>query len=391
VPGFHESIPRYGRRVAVELGRGSRPVAGGSVEPRPRGLRIAIDERQKLRSASVRLRPLVMVLCAAACAAPACAQGGGALRVYADRARGELVIESAPVDVAASAHAQVLPAQAAAPVGGWLHGYTVELVDARGRTFPQRLLHHAIVMVPNRRGLFDPIMLRLVAAGHETPAVHLPSLVGYRLRRGDPLRLAAMLANEGNAPFHGVRVRVRMPLKPEDAWLHPIAIVPFSMDVMPTGTQRAWDLPPGHSHRSWEGRPAVAGRILGIGGHLHRYGVALRLEDLTARTVLWDGRPVRRADGEVVRMPTHTFLRGVPVRPDHLYRLTAVYDNPTGRTIPGGGMGAAGGAVIPADPARWPAVDARSREFQLDLRANSTDPAAHAAMGAMPGMHAPRH
>jgi hypothetical protein len=328
------------------------------------------------------------LLCAAAFAAPAAAQRAGAMRIYQDRARGELVIESGPVDVPGSAHVQVLPAQALAPVGGWLHGYTVELVDARGRTLPQRLLHHVIVMVPNRRALFNPIMLRLVGASHETPSVHLPALVGYRLRRGDPLRIAGMLHNDGAAGFRGVRVRVRMPLKSEDAWVHPLAIVPWSMDVMPTGTQRAWDLPPGRSQRSWESRPAVAARILGIGGHLHRYGVALRLEDVTARTVLWEGRPARRPNGEVVAMPTHTFLRGVPVRPDHVYRLTAVYENPTGHTIPGGGMGAAGGAVIPADPARWPAVDVRDREFQLDLRANSTDPAAHpAGMHGMPGMH----
>lgn len=330
------------------------------------------------------------LLCATAAPSQPPAQAAApAMRVYADRARGELVLESRPVDVAArSGHAQVLPVQAAAPVGGWLHGYVVELVDARGRPVPRELLHHVIVVVPNRRGLFNPIMLRLVAAGHETPVVRLPSLVGYRLRRGDPLLIAGMLDNEGAGAYRGVRIRVRMPLKSENAWIRPITIFPWSMDVMPTGTQRAWDLPPGRSHRSWEASPVVAGRMLGIGGHLHRYGVALRFEDVTARKTLWDGRPVRGANGEVLRMPTRTFLRGVPVRPDHRYRLTAFYENPTGRTIPAGGMGAAGGAVIPDDPARWPGVDRRSAEYQLDLRANSTDPAAHTNdMQGMPGMH----
>ena len=315
------------------------------------------------------------------------------MRVYADRAHGELVVESPPIDLAArSGHAQVLPAEAVAPVGGWLHGYSVELVDGRGRSLPKELLHHVIVTVPNRRGLFNPIMLRLVAAGHETPVVRLPSLVGYRLRAGDTLLIAGMLDNERPDAYRGVRVRVRMPMKSADAWIRPIAIVPFSMDVMPTGTQRAWDLPPGHSHRSWEGRPAVAARILGIGGHLHRYGTALRLEDVTAGTVIWTGVPERSASGEVLRMPTKTFLTGVAVRPDHVYRLTAFYDNPTGRTIPGGGMGAAGGAVIPSNSAAWPAVDRTNAEFRLDLRANSTDPASHAAgMPGMPGMSGMHH
>lgn len=314
------------------------------------------------------------------------------MRVYEDRAHGELVVESAPIDLAArSGHAQVLPTQAAVPVGGWLHGYSVELVDGRGRTLPQTLLHHVIVTVPNRRGLFNPIMLRLVAAGHETPVVHLPSLLGYRLHAGDRLLIAAMLDNERADAYQGVRVRVRMPMKSADAWIRPIGIVPFSMDVMPTGTQRAWDLPPGRSHRSWEGRPAVAVRMLGIGGHLHRYGTALRLEDVTAGTVIWNGIPVRDASGEVLRMPTKTFLTGVALRPDHVYRLSAFYDNPTGRTIPAGGMGAAGGAVIPSDADAWPTVDRTNPEFLLDLRANSTNPADHAndmrGMAGMGGMH----
>jgi hypothetical protein len=287
---------------------------------------------------------------------------------------------------------QVFPAEAAVPVGGWVHGYAAELVDARGNPVPQALLHHVIVVVPNRRGLFGPEMLRLAAAGRETPVVRLPGVVGYRLRRGEPLRIAAMLENEGGVAYRGVRVRVRMPLRREGGWMRPLAIVPFAMNVMPTGTQRAFDLPPGRSQRSWEGRPVVSGRILGIGGHLHRYGTALRFEDVTARTVLWDGRPTRGRSGEVLGMPTHTFLRGPVVRPDHLYRLTAVYDNPTGRTIPGGGMGAAGGALIPTDPAHWPAVDRASPEYLLDIRANSTDPAAHAGdMHGMPGMAGMHH
>ncbi|HEX8906657.1 MAG TPA: hypothetical protein VF771_17535 [Longimicrobiaceae bacterium] len=327
------------------------------------------------------------VLCATAARSQAPGQATGpAMRIYADRARGELVVESRAVDLTArSGHAQVLPVQAAAPVGGWLHGYRVELVDARGRIVPRTLLHHVIVVVPDRRALFNPIMLRLVAAGHETPVVRLPAMVGYRLRRGDPLLITGMLDNEGAAAYRGVRIRVRMPLRGEGAWIRPVAIIPFSMDVMPTGTQRAWDLPAGRSQRSWEGSPAVRGRILGIGGHLHRYGVALRLVDVTAGKTLWDGRPVRDASGQVLRMPTRTFLRAVDVRPDHRYRLTAVYDNPTGRTIPGGGMGAAGGAFIPARPDEWPAIDRTSREYLLDLRANSPDPAAHA--GDMHGMH----
>jgi hypothetical protein len=331
------------------------------------------------------------VMAAVCCTLPrpaAAQQRAGGMRVYADVAQGQLVVESPSVDLPAhGGHTQVLPARAVAPVDGWLHGYQVELVDGHGRRLPQALLHHVIVTVPGRRGLFNPIMLRLVAAGRETPVVHLPSLVGYHLQRGDTLLIAAMLENEGAAAYQGVRIRVRMPVAHATGWIHPVTIFPFSVDVMPTGAGRAWDLPPGRSHRSWQGSPAVAARLLGIGGHLHRYGVALRFEDVTARKVLWTGIPVRDAAGEVLRMPTQTFVRGAELRPDHVYRLTAFYDNPTGRMIPAGGMGAAGGAVIPDSPPAWPGVNRADPEFRLDLRSNSTDPAAHAHdMQGMPGM-----
>ncbi|MBV9108314.1 MAG: hypothetical protein JO306_02780 [Gemmatimonadetes bacterium] len=312
------------------------------------------------------------------------------MRIYEDRAAGEIVIESAAADVAGtSGHVQILPAEGTVPVGGWLHGYSVELVDAAGRPVPQQLLHHLIVLVPNRRGLFNASMLRLVAAGHETPVVKLPSVVGYRIHAGDRLVLAGMLHNESATAYRGVRVRVHMPLKREGGLIRPMSIFPFSMDVMPTGTQRAFDLPPGRSEKSWEGRPAVDGRIIGVGGHLHRYGVSLTLTDVTAGKVLWEGVPVRDSTGEIVSLPTHTFRLGlgVGIRADHVYRLTAVYDNPTRHTIVDGGMGAAGGAFVPSDQAAWPALDTSNPEYLLDERANSTDPAAHHHdMDGMPGM-----
>jgi hypothetical protein len=69
-------------------------------------------------------------------------------------------------------------------------------------------------------------------------------------------------------------------------------------------------------------------------------------------------------------MPTRHFVSGLglPVRPDHLYRLTAVYDNPTGATIAAGGMGALGGLLLPARGARWPAAAREDAEYQRDVR-----------------------
>jgi hypothetical protein len=91
---------------------------------------------------------------------------------------------------------------------------------------------------------------------------------------------------------------------------------------------------------------------------------------VTAGKVLWDARPITDEAGNLVEMPIKKFLwrLGIPIRPDHTYRLTAVYDNPTGETIPDGAMGALGGVFLPSSGTTWPIIDPRSPEYQLDLK-----------------------
>jgi hypothetical protein len=224
------------------------------------------------------------------------------------------------------------------------------------------------VIAPGQRELFSPIMLRVAAAGQETGPVALPRMLGYRVRRGQELILTSMLHDPTGRGHRSVWLRLHFAYTPADVVVKPMAVLPFYVDVMPPASLHSYDLAPGRSRRSWEARPAVAARILAIGGHVHRYGTALRMEDVTAGTVIWEGRPVVGRDGEVTAMPHAEFVwkLGVPVRPDHVYRVTAEYDNTSGRTIPGGAMGALAGILVPDDPARWPAVDRNDPELKLD-------------------------
>lgn len=291
------------------------------------------------------------------------------LQLRVDAGHRDVVLEVGPVDLPASGDHKQLPAyHARIPVDGWLHGYRVEMVDAQGRPVPRRTLHHVNVIVPGQRELFSPIMLRLAAAGEETAPVGLPRMLGYHVRSGQELIVTVMLHNPTPQAYRGVKLRLHFGYTPGDALLKPLSVFPFYMDVMPPASLHSWDLPAGRSSRSWEGRPAVAGRILGVGGHLHQYGTALRLEDVTAGTVIWTARPEVDRDGEVVGIPTSSFVwqLGIPVRPDHVYRLTAEYFNPTGQMIPGGAMGALGGAFVPDGNARWPGVDPNNPELKLD-------------------------
>jgi len=291
------------------------------------------------------------------------------LRISADPDARDMVMEVGPVDLPANGEHRQLPAfHAAIPMDGWLHGYRVEMVDGQGRPVPRRTLHHVNVIATGQRELFSPIMLRVAAAGQETAPVQLPRMLGYRVRRGQELIVTAMMHNPTPQGFRGVRLRVHFPYTPAGAVLRPVAVVPFYMDVMPPASLHSYDLPAGRSSKSWEARPAVDGRLIGVSGHLHRFGTALRLEDMTARRVIWEARPTLGPDGDVVSMPQGLFYLklGVPVDRTHVYRLTAEYDNTTGAAIPGGGMGALGGAFAPAGDEPWPGVDRNDPQLKLD-------------------------
>jgi hypothetical protein len=299
------------------------------------------------------------------------AMSSATLRSTVDR--GDLVLELGPFDLPAKAGhddiRQAMPSSVAAGTDGWLRGYTIELADSAGRPVPQTVVHHVNVIIPDKRELFSPIMLRLAAAGAETSPVGLPWFLGYPIKSTDSLLVSAMLHNESDVSYRGVRLRVRMPLTKRHI-LGAMTIFPFYMDVMPPAGSHSFDLPVGRTEHFWEGSPAVNGRILGVSGHMHKYGTLLRLEDRTSGKVLWEGKPVVDSTGEVTSIPIKRFVKtfGVGVRADHVYRLTAVYDNPTGEPIIDGGMGALGGVFKPDDAGSWPAVNRSDPDYVLDWR-----------------------
>ncbi len=324
--------------------------------------------------------------------------GAPSLRIGLNAAARDMVVEVGPVDLPAGGDHRQLPAfHTAIPLDGWLQGYRVEMVDGQGRPVPRITLHHVNVIAPGQRELFSPIMLRVAAAGQETAPVELPRMLGYRVHRGQELIVTSMVHNPTGQSYRGVRLRVHFPYTPAGAVLRPVSVFPFYMDVMPPASLHGYDLPAGRSRRSWEARPAVNGRLVGISGHLHQYGTALRLEDVTARRVIWEARPTLGPDGDVVAMPQGLLYRklGVHIYRDHLYRVTAEYDNTSGAAIPGGAMGALGGAFAPDAGAAWPGVNRDDPQLRLDWHLVHTgNPNGHGAHhhgapaghGTMPGM-----
>lgn len=298
------------------------------------------------------------------------------LQVYRDR--GDIVFDLGPIELPAHAMHDMVrqprPAVGMFGADGWIHGYELECVDSAGRAVPHSVVHHIVVYDPAKRELFSPLMLRLAAAGAETPAVALPRVLGLRVQPGDSVIVTAMVDNPTARAYHGVHLRLRFRFTRGSSWIPTMPVYPFWLDVTPPTGDHSFDLPPGRSEHHWEGRPAIAGRILGLTGHLHRYGALLQLEDRTAHRVLWSVKPDTDANGDIKDIPVTNFILhlGVPVYPDHVYRLTAVYDNTSGRTITDDAMGVVGGVVLPTGGA-WPNVDPADPGYQFDVKSTWSD------------------
>jgi hypothetical protein len=266
------------------------------------------------------------------------------------------------------------------PASGSIHGFHVEIVDADGRRLPNTMLHHLNVCDLEHRELFLPIELHVLAASKETGSPSIPGHVfGLPLQRGQRLVTYAMLHNTTPIAHPGVRVRLVLSYMPERQFWRPWPLFrgyPWVMDVMfpfghPPGGIKAFDLPPGRSVRSWEARPAIPGKIVGVGGHAHDYAVRLELTDATTGEVIWRVAPNTDGAGHVTSIPFGRFYRwnrlGVHITPEHTYRVTVVYENPTGRVLHDGGMGVVAGLFIPDRGHAWPPADTTDATYRQDL------------------------
>ncbi|HEY7462244.1 MAG TPA: hypothetical protein VIC59_10265 [Gemmatimonadota bacterium] len=298
------------------------------------------------------------------------------IRVVDQADRGEMVFLIGPVDLPAGhgpgghMHMGGVPLQVVTfPRAGWIHGFLTDMVDAGGVPLTESFLHHVNVIDPDHRELFSPISQRIMAAGPETGKKELPPSMGLPVEQGQRLLVRAVFHNPTPTAHDGVYLRIRFEFTPSQAGEGRAGVFPVYIDVRPPVGPKAFDLPPGVSTQSWEGSPAVTGRLLAAGGHMHQYGKGLVLEDLTDPKVLWKVEPKIDAQGNIQSIPIGSFWKkgGVPMRADHVYRLTVIYDNPTGATIPSGGMGTLGGVFIPEPGETWPDVARQDPQYVADL------------------------
>jgi len=251
-----------------------------------------------------------------------------------------------------------LPIQMAeVPVDGWLHGFEVRMEDGEGNALPMDLLHHVNFIDPDKRDVFAPIARRVIAAGRETSQKMLPDLLGYPIQAGDRMIISSMFANPigRDIPEAYLRVRISYSLE-EDGFMQPRDVYPFYLDVMGPVGAKDFPVPPGRTVHAYEASPVIEGRILGIGGHLHDYAKALRLEDVTEGKVIWEAETEYSDQGRLkgVSESQLWMTGGIKVSPDHVYRIYVEYENPTPHPTPDGGMGEIGGVIWASKDVVWP-------------------------------------
>jgi hypothetical protein len=287
------------------------------------------------------------------------AKGAGAkLSVANDEARHVLTVRLGPLKLPAGAGMNVPQAPTqhfTVPFDGWLTAYHPGLEDASGKALPGRLLHHVAVFDLNQSNFLCPTQPEHIfgAGGEMTDWPATPGL-GYRVRRGDKILVKTMFHNDEPTSYPETYLSIKIDYQPIESGQQPlIGVRPMWFDVKGC-SESAYDLKSGRNITSDEFKLASGGTLIGVGGHMHDYGRELTLVDVTRNQPIATLDAKLDPEGRLVSIPIVLFKEsgGFPLAKDDLIRVTAVYENPTGRYLPQAAMGIAVGYLVPDDTGR---------------------------------------
>jgi len=266
-----------------------------------------------------------------------------------DREANVLTVRVGPINVPPRTdHATVRVPLLAVPFDGWFVAYQPRLVDENGATMPGRVLHHVELLNTARPNFICPQLEELMfAAGAELsdwPA--LPG-VGYPVAKGTPIRIVPMLTNPTDQPISNAYLALRIPYRLSGG-MQLKNIYPAWFMVTHCGPTM-YDLRLGTNVTTSEFTVPYSGKLLGVGGHIHDYGRELRLESLTRNEQITALKTVLDSEGRFLSIPTIVFPqpRGYRLDSGDTVKVTAVYDNPSGRLLQKAAMGIVIGYFLP--------------------------------------------
>jgi hypothetical protein len=237
------------------------------------------------------------------------------------------------------------------PMNGWLLAYHPKLVDAEGNSVPGTVLHHVAFWNENRSDFLCPNKEEHIfgAGGELTNWTLIPGF-GYRVEKGDRIRVETMIHNPTATAYDRVFLEISIPYL-DDASPAPVKnFYPAWIDVAVCGSS-SYDLPAGPSKKVGTVPVKYSGILLGVGGHIHDYGQQLTLEVSSAKQPVAVLNTKLDAQGRLLEVPVVTFFQtgGFPIAEGDKLSVTSTYNNLTGKLLRGGAMGIVVGYFVPQD------------------------------------------
>jgi hypothetical protein len=242
------------------------------------------------------------------------------------------------------------------PMDGWLLGYTPQMVSDSGGSVPGLVLHHTAFWNTSRSDFLCPNKEEhIFGAGSElTNWAEIPGY-GYRVQKGDRIRIETMVHNPTPTSYDHVYLQVKIPYAaaPEpgaNASAPAIkSVYPAWMDVQACGSS-GYDLKPGENENTGTVTVKYDGILLAVGGHMHDYAKQIVLQDATRNDTVVTLDAKTDDKGQLLSMPVVTFFDrgGYKFAAGDQLRITATYDNTTGKALRQGAMGIVVGYFVPA-------------------------------------------
>jgi len=308
---------------------------------------------------------------------------GVTLESKVDAAQHSITLRIGPMTLPAHTGHMKMPQPAdlfwTVPMDGWLLSYTPQLADAGGASVPGRVLHHVAFWNINRADFLCPNKEEhIYGAGSEMNTWPEIPGYGYRVQKGDVIRVQTMVHNPTETSYDKAYLEVAISYRDLASGAQAPAtqnLYPAWMDVTSCGNS-SYDLKPGKNENSGEVTLKYAGVLLGVGGHMHDYAKRIVLEDETRREEVAALDAQLDEQGHLQSIPVKTFFQqgGYKFAAGDVLKISATYDNPTGKVLHDGAIGIVVGYYVPADDG---AV--------ATLRRTPKTPA-HAMAHDMPGM-----
>jgi hypothetical protein len=280
---------------------------------------------------------------------------GVALDAKMDAATHTIILREGPITLPAHTSHMIMPQPPdvywTIALDGWLLAYAPRLVDANGNAVPGTVLHHTAFWNTNRADFLCPNKEEHIfgAGGEMTNWAQVPGY-GYRVEKGDKIRIETMVHNPTDTSYDKVYLEVSIPYQDAAAGAALKNFYPAWMDAKSCGNS-GYDLPAGKSEKTGTVAVKYSGVLLGVGGHMHDYGKEIVLQDTTRKETVASLEAKVDEQGHLVSMPTVMFFDrgGYKFAAGDILKIDATYDNPTGKLLRDGAMGIVVGYFVPSD------------------------------------------